>query len=171
MLFRSSKVGQEQYLTLKMIRNGEAFSAVYSFTFVNVPVSDVVLSSANPTRFIKGTSSVLLASVIPENADISGLTWHSSNPKIARIDDDGQVTVLTKGAVSFTAVSVANSEAKAETGPLDCVVLSDEVILDNGSEAVKFVNGLNGYGTHDLKARVLPLDVSDSTLEIGRAHV
>lgn len=165
----ASKVGQEQYLTLKMIRNGEAFSAVYSFTFVNVPVSDVVLSSANPTRFIKGTSSVLLASVIPENADISGLTWHSSNPKIARIDDDGQVTVLTKGAVSFTAVSVANSEAKAETGPLDCVVLSDEVILDNGSEAVKFVNGLNGYGTHDLKARVLPLDVSDSTLVYSSA--
>jgi len=49
-----------------------------------------------------GCSETLIATVIPENADNSKVTWKSSNPEIATVDRKGLVTAVNDGKATIT---------------------------------------------------------------------
>jgi len=69
-----------------------------------ISVSSVNMSQAKVT-VEKGNSAVLKATVLPENASNKGVTWKSSNTKIATVDAQGKVRALQWGNATITATT------------------------------------------------------------------
>lgn len=63
----------------------------------------VTLSASELTLYINGESEKLTATVSPENADFSELTWESSDSSIATVDQKGNVTPDGRGDVQISA--------------------------------------------------------------------
>ena len=55
-----------------------------------------------------GESSKIIADILPSNADNKELIWASSNPKIATVDNNGQVRALRYGTTTITVTSQEN---------------------------------------------------------------
>ncbi|MDO5397306.1 MAG: Ig-like domain-containing protein [bacterium] len=68
------------------------------------PVTGVNISESNMSV---GTnySKKLSASVEPADASVTGITWTSSNPAVASVDENGNVLGITTGAAVITATS------------------------------------------------------------------
>lgn len=83
---------------------------IASFTFCSrveeVATVEVESVSISPTTLAltEGESQSLTASVNPNNADIKGISWSSSNTAVA-IVSDGKVTAVSVGSVTITAKS------------------------------------------------------------------
>jgi uncharacterized protein YjdB len=69
-----------------------------------VPVSGVTLST-DILALAPNQHHILEARMIPENATNKGLTWISSNPAVAKVDQNGKVTALIPGAAQITVTS------------------------------------------------------------------
>ena len=67
-------------------------------------VSEVELNLTD-TRIMKGASYPLVASVWPWNASDRTVTWTSSDPTVATVDDQGRVTARSLGSCVITATS------------------------------------------------------------------
>lgn len=59
-----------------------------------------------------GENLNLYATVFPYNADNTSLKWSSDDEKVAKVDENGQVTALKSGKTSIKVVSVDNHNAK-----------------------------------------------------------
>ena len=70
----------------------------------NVPVTGIKLDKTS-LEIPAGKSAVLKATVQPENATEQGVTWTSSNPKLATVDANGKITAKSMGKVTITAVA------------------------------------------------------------------
>lgn len=57
-----------------------------------------------------GSSNKLTATANPEGASLSGITWKSSAPTVATVDNDGKVTAVKAGTATITA-KVGTTEA------------------------------------------------------------
>lgn len=83
---------------------------IASFTFCSrveeVATVEVESVSISPTTLTltEGESQSLTASVNPNNADIKGISWSSSNTAVA-IVSDGKVTAVSAGSATITAKS------------------------------------------------------------------
>lgn len=76
---------------------------------VNVPVDEVTMSQEEAV-IRPGKSLHLTATVLPKNATNKGLTWKSSDPTIAPVDENGVVTGLAIGGpVEITATAEGKS--------------------------------------------------------------
>jgi len=77
--------------------------------FCDVSVSSILVTSVtvSPTTktLVGGTPFQVIATVLPENASVKTLTWTSSNPAVATVDQNGNVTALTMGNSNITATS------------------------------------------------------------------
>ncbi|MGM9936194.1 MAG: Ig-like domain-containing protein, partial [Candidatus Ornithomonoglobus sp.] len=81
-------------------------SNIYAFCEVTVwstPVTGITVDSSLTVG--TGFSKKLTASVLPENASDQKVIWSSSNPAIAAVDSDGNVTGVTTGAAVITATT------------------------------------------------------------------
>jgi|GEM_PF-719123 len=65
----------------------------------------VTLSSTDLTLYVNGDQEQLTATVSPENADFSAITWASGNSSIASVDQKGNVTPHATGDVQITATT------------------------------------------------------------------
>ncbi|MDR0553711.1 MAG: Ig-like domain-containing protein [Treponema sp.] len=74
---------------------------------VTQPVSGVSLNT-NTVNLAIGATSSLVAAVAPANATNQAVSWSSSNPGVARVDQNGAVTALAAGTVTIT-VTTADS--------------------------------------------------------------
>ena len=76
----------------------------------------------------KGTTLQLTATVLPDNASNKAVTWTSSDPTIASVDDNGLVTAIAHGTATITAMTEDGSDLTAS-----CVVtvLADLSDYDN----------------------------------------
>jgi len=70
-----------------------------------VKVTSVSLSSNDLTVF-KDSSSVLVATVLPENATDKTVTWTSDDTAVASVDQSGRVTGVAAGSTKVKAVTV-----------------------------------------------------------------
>jgi uncharacterized protein YjdB len=77
-------------------------SSSYVDPVVHVDSVSVSLSSASVYVGDKPTASV---TVLPENADVKTYTLHTSDPLIATIESNGEITALQAGTVVITAVA------------------------------------------------------------------
>ena len=69
-----------------------------------IAVTSISLSDA-PATLVAGTKFQLNATVMPENATNTSVTFTSSNPGIATISQSGLMTTFLAGTVTFTATS------------------------------------------------------------------
>ncbi|WP_099469305.1 Ig-like domain-containing protein [Konateibacter massiliensis] len=77
-----------------------------------VGVSSITLTKTK-TAIAKGSSETLSASVLPENATDTSVTWSSSNTKVATVDQNGKVTGKAYGTAVIKAASVSNPSITA----------------------------------------------------------
>jgi uncharacterized protein YjdB len=82
-------------------------SGIYSFNIIN-PVDVVYVKSLKftaPTKMVKGESITLDAEVTPTWASDCGITWKTSDKKIASVNKQGKVTAKKYGEVTITATA------------------------------------------------------------------
>jgi uncharacterized protein YjdB len=73
---------------------------------VNAKVYPVTSVSLNKTsvELTEGDETVLVATITPDNATNKNVSWSSSNPAVAAVND-GKVTAVTKGSATITVVT------------------------------------------------------------------
>ena len=79
---------------------------------VVVPVTSISLDKTS-AELVKGNAMKLIVTVLPSNATNKVVTWSSSNPTIASVDDNGLVTALAAGFVTITAMTTDGSNLSA----------------------------------------------------------
>ncbi len=80
-----------------------------------VKVSSISITTSLSGKIAAGKKVTLKAVVSPSNATNKGVTWRSSNTKVAKVDQNGKVTVLKKSGgkkAVITAVAKDGSGAK-----------------------------------------------------------
>lgn len=83
----------------------EAGGIAYCTVTVTQPVQGILLNFTEKTVYV-GTTFKLKATVKPSNANNIGVTWKSSNPKVAQINQEGEISGITGGVTIITATSV-----------------------------------------------------------------
>lgn len=128
-----------------------------------VSVEDVKVSaieiSAVELEMKAPEKETLTATVVPSNAAIKTVTWSSSNPTVAEISDDGEITALSVGETTITATADDDSGVTTQCKvtvvptPVEMIELSDnEVSLKVGE-------------SHTLTATVKPETATNKELK------
>ncbi|OUS75732.1 hypothetical protein B1748_14990 [Paenibacillus sp. MY03] len=102
-----------------------------------VPTTDVagILFDRSSLNMVVDEEMTLPVVFDPSDAAERGLTWQSSNPAIAAVDENGKITALAKGETTIIATSVANPAASASI----LVMVSDILHFTD------FDSGANGW--------------------------
>jgi len=96
----------------------------------NVEVTGVELDKHEITLRADGDSVRLKAKVLPENATNQNVTWKSSDPTVAKVDENGKVTPLSVGKATITVTTKDGSK----TDTCTVIVTSKELKRLEGSE-------------------------------------
>ena len=90
----------------------------------------------NSDVIIEGQTLQLIATVLPKNTANKTVTWASSNPAVATVDEDGLVTAVSVGTATITAVTTDGSNLSASCTVTvksmnadNCFVLDDASVL------------------------------------------
>lgn len=155
----SAKQGQSfigyvggNYTSWKDCVSYDANVRIKAFTDSLVPVTGIIFDVDNK-ELLKGESFTIGVTLEPEDAK-GNLTWTSSNPTVASVDDNGRVTALKTGATTITAATNGVSASCVVTvkSPATSISLSSEAeTLGIGSSMV-------------LSATVLPEDTTDKVI-------
>lgn len=73
--------------------------------FIRRPVSGIILPTSTITLYQGGSARYLSARLFPSDATNKTVTWHSKNPKIATVDQNGTVKPVSTGMTEITAVT------------------------------------------------------------------
>ena len=65
-------------------------------TLTSTPVTEVTVDMTE-VWLTEGESVTLIAMVSPENATYKAVTWSSSNPAVATVNESGRVTAVAAG--------------------------------------------------------------------------
>ncbi len=144
----------------------------------SVPVlpANVTLSS-QALSLVKGTSTILTAIVLPENAENKTVTWQSSDTTVATVSD-GTVTAVAAGTATITATAGGKSATCTVTVIADAVELrrSAPTVQPDGSAFLSWTAANNRkadipctfvVGAFDADGRMLYADTFSQTLAVG----
>jgi endoglucanase len=131
----SWKQGGSGKLFLDDVCLSYADAAVFPVTAVKLSIADVTIEAGKQTK--------LEYTLEPSNATTMGVTWKSSDPSIATVDENGTVNALKEGKVSITATS---KDPIAKTATAMITVIKATII---SVSAVK-------------------LDIADAKIEVGQ---
>ncbi len=118
-----------------------------------VPVTEIKLNKSSLNLTV-GKSETLTATVAPDNATNKGVTWNSSDDKVATVSSSGKVTAKKAGKATITATADGKTAecavtVKAATVPVSGVKLNQ----------TKYT--LNLGKSYTLKATVSPSNASN----------
>ena len=86
--------------------SNKEISAEIKISVSNIQPTEVKLNLYEKTLEIQ-ESLQLIATVLPTNSTIQKITWSSSDPSVATVDNNGKISALSKGKVQISA-STAN---------------------------------------------------------------
>ena len=86
-------------------------AATLTVTAATVPVTGVTLNKTSTSLYV-GDTETLTATVAPANATNKAVTWTSSNPSVATVEN-GVVTAAARGTAVITATAADGSGASA----------------------------------------------------------
>gem|GEM_PF-1174108 len=69
-----------------------------------------VTISPKPLTLDVGNNTLLSATILPADATIQTISWRSSNPSVASVDDSGRVTAVDAGRTTITAKTINGLE-------------------------------------------------------------
>jgi uncharacterized protein YjdB len=124
---------------------------IINVTGVSIAPSKVTLLRDNS----KYSSIQLSAAIKPANATYKGLTWSSSNPKVASVSQTGKVTSVGNGTATITATSVDGSFRAASVVTVTTTVHVTKVSLN------KTITNLYLGAKETLKATVAPSNATN----------
>ena len=127
-------------------KDGSGVSASCAIT-VNAkvyPVTEITLSQSTATM-TEGETLTLTATVAPDNATEKGLTWTSSNEKVATVDATGKVTAVAAGSATITATAKDGSGISASCAiTVNPNVAIDTISNDQLKETIYQLDGTIG---------------------------
>lgn len=104
-------------------------------------VTSIALSQSSAT-LTEGETLTLSATVAPDNATDKGITWTSSNDRVATVDANGKVTAVAEGSAIITATAKDGSGVSAScTLTVNPMVGIDSIISDQEGTILFNVNG------------------------------
>jgi len=130
-------------------------SGELTITVVTVPVTSVSLDKTSDSVIV-GDTTALAATVSPDNASDKTVTWSSSDPSVATVDQNGVVTGVSTGTAVITATTEDGSFTASYTVTvfgLYYAALGDSVPA--------------GYGLADPSAQCYPADFSGLLTDNG----
>ena len=123
-----------------------------------VPVTGVTLDKAELT-LEEGSTGTLKATVAPQNATNNTVTWSSSNPEVATVDN-GVVTAVSAGEAIIT----VTTEDGAKTATCKVTVNAPQTVPVTGVTLDKAELTLEEGSTGTLKATVAPQNATNNTV-------
>lgn len=102
----------------------------------------------------KGDQAVLTATVKPDNATDKTVSWQSSSPEVASVDQTGKVSALKSGTATITATAgelTATCEVTVSNPVVSIVLDKQSLTLEEGQETV-------------LTATIDPADADEQTI-------
>ena len=122
----------------------------YSFR-VSVENAKSIKFDSKTTKVKLGKSKTLKIKTVPANANVSSLTWSSSNTSVAKVSKSGKVTAKGYGKVTITAKTKNGKKAK-------CTVIVNEgktiEIHKNASIKLPKINGKYKTGWKSKKSSI-----------------
>lgn len=121
--------------------DGSNLSAICEVTVENQFIS-VTKIEINPTseRIAKGKSVMLNAVITPEDASLKTVSWSSTNPGVATVSQNGEVTAVSEG----NAIVIASTQDGSNLSAMCQITVYDEsgveTILSDKNSYVKVFN-------------------------------
>lgn len=140
-------------LTITSMQNPEVKKTV--IIHVTRAVTDITLDATEKVTYV-GEAFTLGATVLPEDASDKSLTWSSNNEDVASVNENGEVTAISRGFATITA-KTNDGEIEA-TCAVEVVQNPEEIVFDGEQYSV------NIGETLELNATVLPENTNDPSL-------
>ena len=99
------------------------WSSFGMFETLDIAVTCITLNCTSVT-LVEGDVLSLTTMILPDNAEDKSVTWSSSNPNIATVDNTGTITAVTPGIAIITVTANDGSGVSAS-----CEVIVNELIL------------------------------------------
>ena len=109
-------------ITVTTVDGGHTATCEVTVTEDTIKVTGVTLDKSEMTLFTDGVTGELTATVSPSNATNKDVTWKSSNPSVATVDENGVVTPVSAGTATIT-VTTVDGEFTAS-----CTVTVEDVV-------------------------------------------
>ena len=132
-----------------------------NITKIETLVSSIKLNSSS-IELVKGSTTVLSASISPSNATIKDIVWESRNPQVAMVDQSGKVTALSAGTATITAKTIDGS---GKTTSCEITVVAAKITLSQ-TEANLPVNDIMTL-TYNITPSNTPVEWSTSNLNVA----
>ena len=110
-------------ITVKTKDGGKSMVCHVKVTDTKIPVTGVMLNKKE-LSLTKGESETIKAVLSPNNATNNRVTWSSSNPNVAKVDNNGNIKALSAGKTTIT-VKTADGNKTAS-----CIVTVTNVKVD-----------------------------------------
>ena len=120
---------------------------------VTVPLESISINKTE-LSLIKGQSETLIATIKPEDATESTVSWTSSNTSVATVESSGKVMAVGGGSATIT----AKAGEKEATCSVNVTVPVESVTLDQTSISIEEGESVT------LSATVTPEDATDKTV-------
>lgn len=104
------------------------------------------------------SSDTLTATVLPQDAGDKSVTWESNNPKVAQVDQEGQVTALSVGTAIITATTNDGTGLKATCQVTVIPKRVKSIIMDESQVTIERTK------TARLSVTVMPEDAGDKSV-------
>lgn len=101
----------EATITVTTADGNKTATCKVTVTPKGIPIESVSLDKAELILSV-GQSETLTVTISPDNATNKELTWNSSDPTIATVDENGKVTAIKEGE---TTITVTTTEGKTST--------------------------------------------------------
>lgn len=125
--------------------DGRTLTAMANVT-VLVPVQSITLTG-NQGALNPGESARLFCTVSPDNASNQAVTWSSSHPEVATVDDTGLVTAVSAGKATITCTAADGSRQKAQKQiSVRSIVCGESIVFVTEPEGRSFT--LDYYGSN-----------------------
>ena len=137
-----------------IVSDAEGNHASVCTVTVSTTVTDVELDE-HMVLLNKGTTHKLNATLIPEGASDTTVTWTTSNPAVATVTNDGTVTAIAGGAAIITATSGNGKTDTCNivvTSPVEGVTLDQEELILNVGQIQRLI------------ATILPADANNQEM-------
>ena len=107
--------------------NGKEATCTVTVTKKPVPIESVSLNKTTLT-LEEQQAETLVATINPsDTTDDTTLTWKSSNPEVATVDQEGKVTAIKEGSATITVTTVNVKEATCTVTVLNATALEDAI--------------------------------------------
>ena len=164
--------------------NGESATCAVTVSPLVIPVTSVTLDRTS-VPMTEGDNVTLVATVTPDNATSRTVSWESSAPGVASVDQNGKVTAVSAGTATITASAGGKSATCAVTvSPLvipvtsvtldrtsvpmtegDNVTLVATVTPDNAtSRTVSWESSASGVASVDQNGKVTAVSAGTATI-------